>query len=266
MLPTINKRLVPNYTPANNRKLGLCLHHAATVTKTLDEIYRTFMNRAASTKWAVAAGRVDEYLPDGVYEWAAGDAWANAYLEHIEVANSTGAPNWDIDEGSIDTLIDLMVWRFQVHPEWGQARWGINVFQHKDFSATFCAGQVGQRGEEICRRVNERLSGIESKEWIGMRLAGNNRYGTNSAVVTNFEKDYDWSKVVIFRDGADGYAIANIPDKYPKLMVNDNPDSNGGEKAILARHKGEIKELLVIGGLKVLPDAVINRLNEAAGL
>ena len=107
---------------------------------------------------------------------------------------------------------------------------------------------------------------IEEKRWVGMRLAGDNRYGTNSAVVKAFESEYDWSKVVIFRDGADGYAIANIPDKYPKLMVNDNPDSNGGEKAILTKHKGEIKEFIVIGGTAVLPDAVVNRLNEAAGL
>ena len=266
MLPTINQRFVLNYTPANNHKLGLGLHHAATVTKTLDEIWRTFMNREASTKWAVAAGRVDEYLPDGVYEWAAGDAWANAYLEHIEVANSSGAPDWNIDEGSIDTLIDLMVWRFQVHPEWGLAKWGINVFQHKDFSPTFCAGKVGQRGEEICQRVNEVLTGNESKRWTGMRLAGGNRYGTCTAVIAGFESDYDWSKVVIFRDGADGYSIANIPDKYPKVMVNDTPSSIGGEKTLLARHKGEIQEFIVVGGTGVLSEATINQLAIAAGI
>ena len=105
-----------------------------------------------------------------------------------------------------------------------------------------------------------------SDRWVGMRLAGNNRYGTNSAVVKAFESDYDWSTVVIFRDGADGYSIANIPDKYPKLMVNDTPSSNGGEKTLLARHKGEIKEFIVVGGTGVLSEATINQLAAAAGI
>ena len=265
-MPTINKRLVPNFTQMDVRKEGFCLHHAATVTSTLDEVYRTFMNREASTQWGVAPGIIDQYLEPNVYAWAAGNTWANTYLEHVEVANSSGAPEWDVDERSINSLVELMVWRFQVHPEWGLAKWGVNVFQHKDFSPTFCAGKVGQRGEEICQRVNEVLTGNESKRWTGMRLAGGNRYGTCTAVIAGFESSYDWSKVVIFRDGADGYSIANIPDKYPKVMVNDTPSSNGGEKTLLARHKGEIQEFIVVGGTGVLSEATINQLAIAAGI
>jgi hypothetical protein len=121
-----------------------------------------------------------------VYEWAAGDSWANAYLEHIEFANSSGSPEWNVSEGTIQTGIELIAWRFREHPEWGRARWGVNVFEHKMFSATFCAGVVGQRGQEICDRVNDILEGVtpvEDKKWVGVRLAGDNRYGTNSAIV-----------------------------------------------------------------------------------
>ena len=273
-LPTINKRLVPNFTQMYHRKKGMCLHHACAFS--LNSVYNTFMNREASTMWGVAPNAIDQYLEYGVYEWACGDSWANTYLESVEVINSGGAPDWDVAEESFDTLIELMVWRFQQHPEWGLARWGINVFEHKMFYPTSCAGQVGWRGEEICRRVNERLEGVipvEDKKWTGVRLAGDNRYGTNSAVVRWANANWDalkaerpWETVIIYRDTVDAFGLANIPGDHPGIMVNANPESNGGEKSLLAEHKGEIKRFIALGGVSVLPDAVLNRLAVAAGI
>jgi hypothetical protein len=59
--------------------------------------------------------------------------------------------------------------------------------------------------------------------------------------------------------------LQQYPD-HVAIMVNANPDSNGGEKALLAEHKGQIKRFISLGGIAVLPDAVMNRLAVSADI
>lgn len=86
--------------------------------------------------------------------WHAGNRNANYTSIGIENVNSTGDPTWDVAESTFNTLVELtrdVAMRNNLLP----LVVGKNLFQHKDFSPTYCAGKLGDRLGELANRVND---------------------------------------------------------------------------------------------------------------
>lgn len=150
-----NPASTSNYTVGRSKGINkIILHHAATTS--FDGIGSTFKNpsRQASAHYGVGQnGNIDQYVQEKDTAWHAGDWDANSSSIGIENVNSSGAPNWDVADSTIDTLVELVrdiATRHGLMP----VQVGKNLFQHNNFSPTYCAGKVGDRLQEIADHVN----------------------------------------------------------------------------------------------------------------
>ena len=147
-----------NYTP-NRAAYGsinkIVIHHAATTD--FDGIARTFQapGRQASAHYGVGRNNnVDQYVKESDIAWHAGNWNANVTSVGIENVNSSGAPAWNIDEATFNTLVEL-VRDIAKRNGLGKLVVGQNLFGHKDFSSTACPGQLYARLQELANKVND---------------------------------------------------------------------------------------------------------------
>jgi N-acetylmuramoyl-L-alanine amidase len=137
----------------------IVIHHAATTD--FDGIGRTFKDpgRGASAHYGVGRSQnVDQYVAEANTAWHAGNWPANISSVGIENVNSNGAPTWDIDEATFNTLVELtrdIASRNGLLP----LVVGQNLFGHKDFKATACPGDLYARLQELANRVNGSTGG-----------------------------------------------------------------------------------------------------------
>lgn len=159
-------RWSPNYNAGGNTREGITIHHAAGTN--FASIGNRFDNPSeeASAHYGVEPGHVEQYVDEKNIAWHAGNSTANRTTIGIEVVNSTGAPDWNVAEASIDTLVELVAdiaKRNNMYP----LVVGKNLFGHKDWSATFCPGVLYPRLDEIARRANEMIkNGSSDGEWV----------------------------------------------------------------------------------------------------
>lgn len=150
-----------NYTAgrANYGKIDkIVIHHAATTD--FDGIARTFQSptRAASAHYGVGRNNnVDQYVKESDIAWHAGNWNANVTSVGIENVNSSGAPSWNIDEKTFNTLVEL-VRDIAKRNGLGKLVVGRNLFGHKDFYATACPGQLYARLQELADKANSGTS------------------------------------------------------------------------------------------------------------
>ena len=140
----------------------IVIHHAATTD--FDGIGRTFQaaGRNASAHYGVGRNNnVDQYVPEEDMAWHAGTpnpaTNPNPSSIGIEHVNSSGAPDWNIAEETFNTSVELVrdiATRHGLLP----LVVGQNLFQHKNFSNTYCAGKMGDRLQELADRVNSGTS------------------------------------------------------------------------------------------------------------
>lgn len=159
--------LEPLWSPKTNGikypKTGIVVHHAAGTD--FDAIGRTFAysDREASAHWAVGNGIAQQFIPEEIDAWHAANSYANQHYVGIECVNSTGDPDWQISEETVQTLCELMA---DIAKRWGiypLAR-DVNVFGHRDFAATLCPGVLYDRLDEICSRANKIIEGVKPAE------------------------------------------------------------------------------------------------------
>lgn len=153
-----------NYTQGRSQKITKIVdHHAATTD--FDGIGRTFQKegRNASAHYGVGRnGNVDQYVDEANTAWHAGTpnpaTNPNPSSIGIEHVNMTGAPDWAIDEATFNTTVEL---HYDIAKRHGLLPLvvGKNLFQHKNFAQTYCAGRVGDRLQEIADRVNAMAGG-----------------------------------------------------------------------------------------------------------
>lgn len=151
-----NPASTSNYTKGRaGRKIDkIVIHHAATTD--FDGIARTFQNPAKKVSAHYGVGRnndVDVYVAEADMAWHSGNREANYTSIGIENVNSSGAPDWNVANETVDTLVQL-VRDIAVRNNLLPLEVGRNLFQHKDFKRTFCAGVLGGRLQEIADRVN----------------------------------------------------------------------------------------------------------------
>lgn len=136
---TLTQWWSPNYTKGRggHRINKIVLHHAATTN--FDGIGATFQNtsRQTSAHFGVAPGRVCQYVDINNTAWHAGVWSVNQESIGIEHVNSTGAPNWDIADGTIQTGAELLA-NLAKQLGWNHLKIGENVFFHSDFKQTAC--------------------------------------------------------------------------------------------------------------------------------
>lgn len=157
-----------NYTKGRTQKVNKIVdHHAATTD--FDGIGRTFRNknRNASAHYGVGRnGNVDQYVAESDMAWHAGtkDPKTNPNPSSIgiEHVNKKGAPSWEIDEQTFKTTIEL---HYDIAKRHGLLPLvpGKNLFQHKNFAATYCAGRVGDNLQRIADGVNAMANGNAPK-------------------------------------------------------------------------------------------------------
>ena len=145
-----------NYTKGRaGRKINkIVIHHAATTD--FDGIARTFQNPAKKVSAHYGVGRnndVDQYVQEADMAWHSGNREANYTSIGIENVNSSGAPDWNVANETVDTLVQL-VRDIAIRNNLLPLDVGRNLFQHKDFKKTFCAGVLGGRLQEVADRVN----------------------------------------------------------------------------------------------------------------
>lgn len=143
----------PNFYAGQNDVRGIVVHHAAGTS--IEAVAATFSRteRQASAHYAVKNGLAQQYVHEHDGAWHAGDYWANTHTIGIENVNSTGAPNWDVDERTIETCCELMADIAHRHGLYPLKR-NRNVWGHRDFQSTYCPGVLYDRLDWMCERAN----------------------------------------------------------------------------------------------------------------
>lgn len=95
--------------------------------------------RPASAHFDVdGAGAVAQYVKLNEYAWAAGNTEGNKSSVHIELANATTQPKWEVAEATWKSGARLAGWIFA--KAYGIRPDRTNVKVHHDWKATLCAG------------------------------------------------------------------------------------------------------------------------------
>lgn len=136
----------------------IIIHHAATTD--FDGIGRTFQGgREVSAHYGVGQNNnVDQYVQESDAAWHSGDGETNLRSIGIENVNSGGAAqSWPVADSTFNTLVELVrdvAKRNGLFP----VQVGVNLFGHKDISATACPGQLYPRLQELADAVNNGTS------------------------------------------------------------------------------------------------------------
>ena len=172
-------KLSPNCSKPRNHAIDrITIHHMAWVKATVEQCGASFANanREASSNYGIGYdGRIGLYVEEKNRAWTSSSASNDNRAVTIEVANSTGAPDWKVSDASYKALIDLVtdickrngktriIWfgdkdkALNYTPKEGEMVMTI----HRFFSNTQCPGSyLLSKHPDIAKRVNENLSKI----------------------------------------------------------------------------------------------------------
>jgi N-acetyl-anhydromuramyl-L-alanine amidase AmpD len=120
------------------RKDSITFHHNGG-RLSLDGILEVWKTRPASAQFQVdAQARVGQYVKMNEYAWACGNTEGNQKSIHIEMANSTLSPDWQVSEVTWREACRLGGWLFA--KVMGIRPTRENVHVHHDWKPTTCAG------------------------------------------------------------------------------------------------------------------------------
>lgn len=125
-------------THTSYRKTSVTLHHNGG-RLSHEGVLNVWKTREASAHFdSDAVGAIAEFVRVNEYAWAAGNTQGNMSSIHIEMANSTLAPNWGVAEVTWQSAARLAGWLFAkvigVRPS------SANFFVHSHWYSTECAG------------------------------------------------------------------------------------------------------------------------------
>lgn len=149
-----------NYTQGRSDTIhGIAIHHAASTS--LDSVGTVFSQygRGGSAHYGVKGKQVHQYVREEDTAWAVGDWAGNSCTVSIEVVNSTGAPNWLVDEETFETTCKLVA-DIAKRNGLGKIKFDPNgtyptLSAHRDWSATYCPGDyLYSRMNEIAEKAN----------------------------------------------------------------------------------------------------------------
>lgn len=149
-----------NYTPGRQDTIhGIVIHHAASTS--LDSVGQVFSTpgRGGSAHYGVKGQQVHQYVREEDTAWHCGDWAGNSCTIGIETVNSTGAPDWLIDDETFETLAKLVadiakrngLGTLKFDPD------GVypTLSAHRDWSPTYCPGDyLYSKMNELAERAN----------------------------------------------------------------------------------------------------------------
>lgn len=124
-------------------------HHAATVTTdpvAIAKYHRNNPGREASANYYIAGGKICGGVVEGRRAWTSGTGNGQGTNDHkaitIEVANSTGKPDWKISDADYNALVKLcaeLCTYYNIEPHFDGTKNGT-ITMHKQFQNTACPG------------------------------------------------------------------------------------------------------------------------------
>lgn len=138
----------------------IVIHHmAGTNYDIVPEIWQT---REASAHYGVGKnGEIRAYVDENNTAWHAGNWNANISSIGIENCNSTGSPDWKINQATIDACAKLCADIAKRHGL-GKLVVNKNIFPHSYFSSTSCPGILLGKLQYIADKANAINSGGET--------------------------------------------------------------------------------------------------------
>ena len=135
---------VKNYTKMTDKvNKKITIHHqaGALTPEKLAQIFNG--SRKASAQYGISKdGIISQMVKESDRAWTSSSSWNDGQAVTIEVANSTGAPDWKISDASWNAMIDLcadICIRNGIIPKYTGDKNGT-LTEHCMFSATACPG------------------------------------------------------------------------------------------------------------------------------
>lgn len=157
-------RLSPNYSKRTAKITKITIHHAAVKNASLVGMGNGFAqpSRQASSNYGIdSEGNIAMYVEEKNRAWTSSNQENDNQAITIEVANSTGAPNWEVSDKAYEALIKLCVdicKRNDIKQLNYTGDKTGNLTRHNMFANTTCPGPYLQnRFSDIANRVNKEL-------------------------------------------------------------------------------------------------------------
>lgn len=157
-------KISPNSSERTAPISKITIHHMAVVNGTLEGVGNTFAKSStqASSNYGIDSnGKIALYVDESRRAWTSSNRENDNVAVTIEVANSKGAPNWEVSDKAYAALIDLCVdicKRNNIKELNYTGDKNGNLTRHNMFAATTCPGPYLQnRFSNIAEEVNKRL-------------------------------------------------------------------------------------------------------------
>lgn len=166
----------PNYSSRNGNKIqGITIHHTAGVLSAT-QIGNIFAkkSRNASCNYGIGNdGKIVLVVDENCRSWCSSSRQNDERMITIEVSNCKGAPNWEVSDKALESLINLCadICKRNGIPKLTflndkSKRYDYsaqNVTIHSFYSATACPGPyLKGKIPYVCERVNKILSGDQT--------------------------------------------------------------------------------------------------------
>lgn len=158
-------KLSPHKRSRNGNKISkITIHHAATVNASLEGLGRGFSgSRVASANYGIDSnGKIGMFVEEEFRAITSSNTYNDERAVTIEVANSSGAPNWEVSAKAYEALINLCVdicKRNKIESLEYTGDKNGSLTRHNMFANTTCPGPYLQgKFSDIAREVNARLN------------------------------------------------------------------------------------------------------------
>ena len=164
-------KLSPNCSPRTEKITKITIHHAAIVNVSLAGLGNGFAkpSREASSNYGIDCnGNIGMFVEEKNRAWTSSNKDNDNRAVTIEVANSSGAPDWKISDKALAALINLCV---DICKRNGIKKLNFtgdkngNLTMHKYFAATACPGPyLESKFPYIAEQVNKLLNSKQEDE------------------------------------------------------------------------------------------------------
>ena len=179
-------RISPNSSARTAPISKITIHHAAVVNASLVGFGNGFANpsRRASSNYAIDSnGKVGMYVEESRRAWTSSNTANDNVAVTIEVANCKGAPNWEVSDKALASLIDLctdICKRNNIQKLNFTGDKNGNLTMHKYFAATGCPGAyLESKFSYIVEEVNKRLNADKTIYRVQVGAFHNKEYAEN---------------------------------------------------------------------------------------
>lgn len=163
-------KMSPNYSIRTAPISKITIHHCAVVNATLQGLGNGFAqpSRQASSTYGIDSnGNIGQFVDEAHRPWTSSNRENDNVAITIEVANSTGAPEWRVSDKAYAALIKLCVDICKrnniTEINWTGDKNG-NLTIHKMFAATNCPGPyLEKRMPQIAAEINAQIKPKETK-------------------------------------------------------------------------------------------------------